>query len=52
MKVVNKINKVVICKIVGHKSRISKCPFTLTVYDVCDRCKGTVTLGKWDPNEQ
>lgn len=50
-KVVKKINKRVVCFFVGHKSVISKCPFTLKVYDVCDRCNGTVIVGSWNPNE-
>jgi hypothetical protein len=52
VKGAKKINKIFICKIFGHKSRISKCPYTLNVYDVCDRCEGTVIIGSWNPSEQ
>jgi len=51
VKGVRKIRDILICKLFGHKSRISKCPYTLNVYDICDRCQGTVIVGSWDPNE-
>lgn len=35
-----------VCFVLGHKSRITACPFTLLKYDKCDRCEGSVVIGK------
>jgi len=45
------MNSRIVCFVLGHKKRISKCPYTLNVYDVCDRCGGTLVIGKWNPDE-
>lgn len=42
----------IICFVVGHKSRITSCPFTLLKYDKCDRCQGSVIIGRVNDEEQ
>lgn len=34
------------CKMVGHLSRNSSCPFTGNSYEICDRCGKRSLLGK------
>lgn len=41
-----------ICFIIGHKSRITSCPFTLLKYDKCDRCSGSIVIGKVEDEEK
>lgn len=41
-------SKRLICLVIRHKHRITECPFTGLKYDKCDRCGGSIILGKAD----